>query len=874
MPLSAGTRLGPYEILERIGAGGMGDVYKARDTRLDRIVAIKTSAEQFTERFAREARTIAMLNHPNICAVFDVGPDYLVMEYIQGTPVAHIEDPHKLLDVASQIADALQEAHASGIVHRDLKPANILITRDGRIKVLDFGLAKTISPPDETRTVLSSAVTQVGALLGTVAYMSPEQAVGRADLDHRSDQFSFGLVLYELATGRSPFARPSAAETMTAIIRESPDPLPSDLPLALRWTIERCLSKDPDERYQSTRDLYLGLRQVSGTADNVVPAPPARRRRLSSTSLTAAGLAVGFLLAALWPVPSRGPGRAIPLATESDIQTMPSWSPKGDRLAYVAADARGVFQVFTKQLASAARTQITNHEGSASDPFWSADGTRLYYLVSAAGSTSPDLWSIGLAGGTAEKVLDDITAAALAPDGRTLAVMAEAPGGLYELAFSSPPGSPPKPYAQRPFSELRGVRGSNFLRFTADGQYLGVYSDMGGRIRFWKVPMDSGAPQEASLGRNRQTTPTRFAWLPDETGMVAGTEGARAAAPLLVWDFRTGMRQPLTAGDTDQGFPAFSPDGRQLAYSAGSRGYDIIEVPLDNSAPRDLIATSRMDVAPSLTPDGRRFAYVTDRSGADEIWLRDRQDGSERLVVGNDASTAGEVHLLDCAVSPDGSRVAYRRADAGSVEIWIAPLSGESPVPLWEDPDGVFQRGPSWSPDGNWIAYYSAREGKSAVLKARVGANVRPELVAYTGSARPVRWSPRGDWIALQDSAGLRIVSPDGRRDSVVSPRQWLDYGWSTDGRALYGITELETRHLVLSRIDLTTGEETRLTDLGVRPAAMDFGLFSGSFEYRGFSMSPDGGSFLTSVYRAKMDLWVLQDFGRRMRLIDWLWRR
>src|SRR5215831_6106014 len=262
MPLAPGERLGPYEILTPIGAGGMSEVYKARDTRLDRIVAIKVSKEAFSERFEREARTVAALNHPNICQLYDVGPDYLVMEFVEGTPIASVDTTRKLLDIAVQIADGLAAAHAAGIIHRDLKPDNILITRDGRVRILDFGLAKIVNAEnadaDATRALTR---TEAGATLGTIAYMSPEQARGSADLSAQSDQFSFGLVLYELATGRRAFPRGSAAETMTAIIREEAEPLPATVPGPLRWVVERLLAKDPSDRYDSTRDLYRELRQ-------------------------------------------------------------------------------------------------------------------------------------------------------------------------------------------------------------------------------------------------------------------------------------------------------------------------------------------------------------------------------------------------------------------------------------------------------------------------------------------------------------------------------------------------------------------------------------------------------------------------------------
>src|ERR1700722_1148332 len=263
MPLDAGTRLGPYEIVAAIGAGGMGEVYKAVDPRLNRTVAIKVSKEQFSQRLEREARAVAALNHPNICQVYDFGADYLVMEFVDGAPVTPVDSNRKLLDIAVQIADGLAAAHGAGIVHRDLKPDNILITREGRVKILDFGLAKRkgieAAGDDPTRAV---AVTQDGMAVGTIAYMSPEQARGQSELTPQSDQFSFGLVLYELATGKRAFQRGSTPEIMTAIIREEFEPLPPTAPAPLRWIVERLLAKNPGERYDSTRDLFRELRQV------------------------------------------------------------------------------------------------------------------------------------------------------------------------------------------------------------------------------------------------------------------------------------------------------------------------------------------------------------------------------------------------------------------------------------------------------------------------------------------------------------------------------------------------------------------------------------------------------------------------------------
>jgi serine/threonine protein kinase len=257
MPHSAGDKLGPYEILAPIGAGGMGDVYKARDTRLDRTVAIKVSKTEFSERFEREARAVAALNHPNICTLHDVGANYLVMEYIGGTPLKGPLPVDQALKYAAQICDALDAAHKKGIVHRDLKPANILVTKSG-IKLLDFGLAKIgqpVKPLDDA--TLTMALTGKNEIVGTLYYMSPEQLQAQAtgqDIDARSDIFSFGLVLYEMLTGKRAFEGTSAASVIAGIM-ERPTPSIADLaPPALDRLLQRCLEKDPDDRWQTVRD--------------------------------------------------------------------------------------------------------------------------------------------------------------------------------------------------------------------------------------------------------------------------------------------------------------------------------------------------------------------------------------------------------------------------------------------------------------------------------------------------------------------------------------------------------------------------------------------------------------------------------------------
>jgi len=301
-----------------------------------------------------------------------------------------------------------------------------------------------------------------------------------------------------------------------------------------------------------------------------------------------------------------------------------------------------------------------------------------------------------------------------------------------------------------------------------------------------------------------------------------------------------------------------------------------VEVPLNGAAPAPLLATERSELAPVWAPDGIHFAYATDRAKWHEIWLRNRNDGTERLIVSGRDFPGGVPSdtFFDCAISPDGSRVAYRLQHASLPEIWVSSLAGDAPVRLYNDPRKVGQRGPSWSPDGNWIAYYSTFGGKPAVMKIRVGANRPPELVSYATSLNPVRWSPKGDWIAWNDGGRLTLVSPDGRQRRVVSDNLYFTYGWSKDGDLLFGIAFTANRHLAVWRIEIAAPRESVVTDLGPAPAALDLANAQSDFPYRGFSLHPDGKSFLTSVLNIKGDIWLLENFDRHLGLFDRLLRK
>ena len=435
--LLPGTVLGPYRVDALLGAGGMGEVYKAHDTRLKRDVAIKVLPARVSAdpdrlaRFEREAHAAAALNHPNICAVFDIGmhdgAPFIVSELLDGETLRQVcaAGPlalRRAVEYAMPIARGLAAAHAKGIVHRDLKPENLFVTAEGRVKILDFGLAKLITVlADETHVATDHPLTEVGLVVGTIGYMSPEQVRG-LPADSRSDIFSFGTVLFEMLAGHRPFRGDTTADTSSAILREDPPTLTPDMgvPPQLERIVRRCLEKVPPNRFQSADDLAFALEAVTLTSTAVAaPAVDVPRRSGRWLPVIIAALAVmAVALAAMWSVAAPrvdlGAYRFTPFATGSGTSNDPVWSPDGLSMAY-AMSVNGRSQIFVRSLDSDSPAQLTDGPDAAR-PFWWPDASRVGFI------TAGEVWSVSRAGGTPELVQKEwVGAATLSPDGRTLA---------------------------------------------------------------------------------------------------------------------------------------------------------------------------------------------------------------------------------------------------------------------------------------------------------------------------------------------------------------------------------------------------------------------------------------------------------------------
>lgn len=843
--LSTGDRLGPYEILSELGAGGMGTVYKARDTRLDRVVAIKLSQAEFSERFAREARSIAALNHPNICQIYDVGPNYLVMEYVDGAPLTPPDDYRKWLELAIQVADGMAAAHKAGIVHRDLKPDNILVTAGGHVKILDFGLAKAIAPEkplDETGTM---ALTGVGAVVGTVTYMSPEQARGDQNLGAQSDQFAFGLILYEMAARRRAFIRGSRAEIMTAIIREEPEPLPASVPAPLKWIILRLLAKDPADRYDSSRDLCRELKQVrerlsemSGVVEPV-STPVRKRPWLLVAAAVLVVAAAGWLVSMRWkPTGSVGMAsyRFTPLTRDAVTETAPAWSPDGKSIAYTAS-MHGTDQVFTRAVGSSEAAQLTRGEAGAFDPFWSPDGATIYF------HSGGGIWAVGSTGGTPERVFEGVASGAIHRDGTTFAFVR---GG--RIWTSSRAGKARE--IAMPRDAAAGESQPKLIGFSPDGAKLAA--QFRGDLIVWNFP-------EAAEAKKVVSGVGSGSWMPDSKRLVMMGRSDLEGSLHLV-DVAGGSKRVLYVSPDTILQPAVSPDGKRIAFAIGRSEWNLVEVGVPNGQVKTLLMSGGVSFWPAWAPDGTHYLYTTNRTGK---W------GVEDAPVGNGfprrlMEAESISNFTQPRWAPDGTRFAVSRSLLGKpTEVVISNASGATVAPLEPGAPGLTTNA-MWSPDGEWILYVRTVPAANQVQVARIrpGAAVAPEvLVTYQVPAgdearQPVQWSPRGDGILAVGGDGLYLMSLDYKTGRKIASGLFnVPLGFSKDGKQVLGLfanTTGQGTAWKLKSIDVATGVIRQL-------AEVDLPVTTSST--RGFSLHPDGARIATAIAKWPFDIWMLEGF-------------
>ena len=870
-----GRTLSHYRILEKLGEGGMGVVYKALDTHLNRSVAIKVlpaeavGSPERKQRFAQEAKAASALNHPNIIHVYDVdtadGVDFIAMEYVEGKTVADLAGRTGIplrdaLKYAVEIARGLAAAHAAGIIHRDIKPGNVMVSEKGFVKILDFGLAKLSEPEEEnafgsTRTMQPR--TEEGAILGTVAYMSPEQAEGKK-IDARSDVFSFGATLYEMLTGRRAFQGQTRLSTLTAILHKEPPSIreiAKAVPPELESLIARCLRKDPARRLHSMDDVRLLLEDL---LEAPAPAPVAAsgakwRKWWRAIALMAGSLATGIAVALLWRPSAASDFSSYslkPFATEAGEENEPAWSPDGKTLAYMA-ETDGIAQIYTRSLDAPTATRVTSSSSDCHVPFWSADGARIYYLGQS------DLWSIGAAGGIAQLAIKDVHAASISPDGRGL-VFSRGFIGANGLWIASPPDADPRPYRQSPFPE--NAASLDAPQFSPDGYKIAVAVSRqagGAAAELWIVPYPSGTPRKTAVHLPAQGSSFRpFSWMPDSRHIVAGGGIADAGGHLYLVDTEAGSIRPLTKTTGGESNPAVSPDGRQIAFASGADDFDLVEIDVDGGRPRTLLTTSRTEWMPTWSLAGNQYAYVTNANKDWEIWMRSTQEGSARPLVKRDSGLTWDF-LRYPRFSPDGRRISYDIVGPKHV-VAVSSVAGGRPVVL--DPDSTDHHGASWSPDGNWIAYRRLIAGKWELVKVSLGGGRPISLGETSEGGSPTDWSPNGEWICHRRGGLLHLVSSDGKVSRAVKTEA-AAFGFSRDSAWLYAVRRNSKRRWELAAMTVPGGEEGKVTQLDIPPSS----------KIEGFSPHPNGRSFATSVGVARYDIWVLEGFAQPRR---WFFRR
>jgi Tol biopolymer transport system component len=867
MPIAVGDKLGHYEILASIGAGGMGEVYRARDSKLKREVAIKVLPEGFARdaermaRFQREAEVLASLNHPNIAAIYGVEDRALVMELVKGSSPKGPLPFDEAWKIASQIATALEYAHERGIMHRDLKPANIIITSDGVVKLLDFGLAKAFSnqkepsASPENSPTLTLGATEVGVILGTAAYMAPEQARGKR-VDKRADIWAFGVVLYEMLTGRRPFRGGSTSDTLAAVLTKEPDW--TQVPPKAQWLVQSCLEKEPKRRLHHIGDAWRLLA-------NTPQAPPARGSPLPW--LISAGLLFAGIVAALWlwrhgaqsvnPVPQPLIRLELDLgssAPSSNGGANVVLTSDGARLAFTTAGPDGKTHLFTRRLDQPAATELANTEGAYA-PFFSPDGQWIGFFAPGK------LKKVPVNGGAVTALCDvpigrgaswgDDGNIVLAPDVQTRLLRVPASGGGVpapvtefhggEISHRWPqvlPGGKAVLFTALTAANFAAFdeanievlsltngqtktlhRGGSYGRYLASGHLLWVRNGTAFAIPFDLDRLEvRGTPVPVleqvtyvPTGGSAQLDVSRNGTLVYQSGQTDETRQT------IHWLDATGRLESLRAKPAFYRWLRFSPDGKRLVYrvSEGS-GTDLWVYDLQRGIETRLTTDAAIHNSPTWTADGRFIAYQAEGG----MFLISAEGGKPRLLMEAQNTPFPE------SFTSDGKRLAFSVSNplTGDLDIWTVPLEGTGeamragkPEPFVQTP--AHERDAAFSPDGRWLAYMSTESGSyeiyvSAFDAPTSGGGTKRQL-SNGGGFNPV-WSRKGGELFYR-SADNRIMvvsySIRGQSFEAEKPKAWSKgrvFLAATDIMQGFDLTPDGKRFAVLQPVEHPASQDTR----------------------------------------------------------------
>jgi eukaryotic-like serine/threonine-protein kinase len=859
-----GYRLGPYEIVAALGAGGMGEVYRARDTRLGREVAIKVLPPELVtdpdrlRRFEQEARAVAALNHPGILALHDVGTNdgepYLVTELLEGESLRErlaggALPVRKAVDFALQIAQGLAAAHEKGIVHRDLKPANVFVTRDGRVKILDFGIAK-LAPPrsaeDLARATTVVEATEDGAILGTAGYMSPEQVRARS-VDHRSDIFSLGCVLYEMLAGRRAFVRDTGPDTISAILHEEPPALPDSVPRGLEQVVHRCLEKAAEDRFQSAREFGFALQ---ASADSLTAPSPQRVPSRARSWLWAVSTALGAVLAVVVITrvtlrdesggELRFPRGSRQLTTTPGWAAEPALSPDGSLVAYVS-DESGDAEIWLIDVGGGTPLRLTADPGPNAHPTWLPDGSAIAF-VSETGNES-SIWRIPKLGGAPFLVVRNARAPAISPDGTRIAFAREDASGFSRIAVATLADALA---AKVLTGEGDGLWDHEHPSWSPDGRTL-CYADF---VDLWLVPATGGPARRLTADHAFDRDPV---WSADGRWIYFSSLREDTTA---LWRIATtgGRPQRLTLGTGPEQQPSLSRDGRTLVYSTFTKTSSVIV--LDRrTGTRSRLAGFKFASMPDVTHDGSAMVFCSDRERKTDLWLQALSAGRPAGAPVRLTDQPGSVATP--AFSPDGRWVAYSRAVGLTRSIWVVPRSG-GPGHAFVDRSEVDLQ-PAYSPDGRQMAFISNRSGREHVWVARIDPTWREaDARQFTdGEASDLwpAWSPDGAsiafvresevWVApvVRGSAPRKLT--DGAHAEIVK--------WAPGGGALLVSGLWGSRSLQLRRVSLRDGSAAALDPPVVFGDARSWGSFA---------TSADGQALVYSTSETRGDVWLADAGG------------
>jgi len=788
-----GKVIGHYQVLEKLGEGGMGVVYKARETRLERLVALKVlphdkvADPERKRRFIQEARAASALNHPNIVTIYDIdqaeGVDFIAMEYIEGRPLDDLVGRKGLklgeaLKHAVRIADALAAAHEAGIVHRDLKPGNVMITDKGQVKVLDFGLAKLVesAAADEAGTTRTlKPITSEGVIVGTVAYMSPEQAEGKK-VDARSDIFSFGSMLYEMITGKRAFQGETRASTLASILKEDPKPageVMEGLPKEVERLISRCLRKDVGRRFQHMDDVKIALEELKEESDSGELAASAaartKRRPVFRAAIILVGIAALAVAVWVWRGGSRraapeAPMTAVPLVTYtgewdfafaplfSPVQ-QPSFSPDGNEIAFAWNRGKeGSYDIYRKMIGPGEPLRLTTDPAADMNPAWSPDGRIIAFLRDLE-SGKYAVYLVPALGGPERRLTEAESGGILnwSPDNKWLVISDGEPLGLHLVSVET--GE-----KRRLTHPSRGY--DLYASFSPDGRTLAF-------VRILTLGVSDVYRVSLTADLQPSGEPERLTY---ENRYILSPVWTRGGKELLYSDGtwwcsgRAVRRLDLSASKGPAGYPtvqepfgedatdlAVSPAGRRLVYTRNFVDTNIYRFELlDKSgrvgSPQKFIASTRDDSGPAYSPDGKSIVFYSSRSGTQEIWLCNADGSNPRQLTSMGGPLTG-----DPSWSPDGQTIVFDSRKEGNSDLYLISPQGGPVRRLTSDPG--YEGSARWSRDGKWIYFNSSRSRRSQIYKMPPGGG---EAVQVTKSGGIDAFeSPDGQWIYYSKASSI-----------------------------------------------------------------------------------------------------------------------